>query len=75
MNGYPGQPRSELGPPGKLIECDIRADVSVLNDIFCFIIIVKDAAGYPKQQLIVAAHQHLIGRCVTCPYSFHDLLV
>ena len=75
VNGDAGEPGGEGGTRGELVEVLVGADVGVLHDVLGFAVVVKDGAGDAVEALIVAPHEDLVERGLSCTDAVHHLFV
>jgi len=57
VEGDSRQPGRKGRTAGELIQVLVRAEVRILYDVFSFVIVPNNAAGHPKNTLVVAPHQ------------------
>src|SRR6478736_8175678 len=69
------QPGGEPGPPGKLVQMFVRANVGVLHYIFGFAIITENRPSYAVEALVVTAHDDFKHPRLARQHSGHYFLV
>ena len=73
--GDAGEPGGEGRAGGELVEVLVGADVGVLHDVFGFAVVVEDGASDAVEALVVAAHEDLVERGLSCADAVDDLFV
>src|SRR5580765_6772821 len=69
------QPGGEPGPPGKLTQMFVRANVGVLHYIFSFAIITQNRSSHAVEALVVTTHDDFKHLRLARQHSAHDFFV